>query len=85
MPCCLCNKATTAQQIQTIIASINNCPPSPFDCIPITVRCETIAPLIKPILKTAPINIVAGTNSNMPAISSITPVLIPPRVQPPVL
>lgn len=67
------------QQINTMIASINNWPPSPFDSIPIIVRCASMAPDISPIPSNAPIKTVAGISNKILAHNSMIPVPILPQ------
>lgn len=73
-----------AQITQTIIASMNNCPPSLSDFIPSMVRCDRMAPDIKPKPKKAPVKAVDGMSNSMPATSSIMPVPIRPQGSTPV-
>ncbi len=67
------------QLIITAMASINNCPPSPLDSMPITVKCERTAPAIKPVPSKAPIKTVGGNKSIRDVKSSIIPVPILPQ------
>ena len=62
----------------TATAIPNNRPPSPFTSIPSLVKCIMIAPLISPRLKIAPIHTVFGTNINIAANNSNTPIRILP-------
>ena len=79
MACCLCKNIITRQQTKTIIANIKSCPPSPCESIPITSRCDAMAPAIKPVPSNAPIKTVDGTSNKILAISSTMPVPILPQ------
>jgi len=69
---------SVTQQLKTTRARKNKYPPSSITTMPSFVRCDAIAPAIKPTPNRAPRGVVRGINNRMEATSSRQPVPILP-------
>lgn len=82
--CCLNKIASNPVVTKTIIARIKRNPPSPALSMPITRKCDMIAPSINPMDNRAPQIVFEGIKSNIAAINSKIPEAIRPQGSTPI-